>query len=141
MPKTQFKEVFDVTAGDFVAAGEVSATIKSRLKSIGINQALIRRVSIAAYEAEMNMIIHSLGGTMTFLMEPDVIGVYCDDVGPGIEDIDLAMTEGYSTAPEHIRVMGFGAGMGLPNISRNCDEFEIESDPSGTHMGMRFMIS
>ena len=136
-----YQERFPVEAGDFASAGEVSATIKQKLKKIGVAQALVRRVAIVSYEAELNMIIHSLGGEMVLELSPREIRIICDDVGPGIPDISLAMQEGYSTAPESIRMMGLGAGMGLPNISKNVDDLKIKSDPSGTRMEMVFFIA
>lgn len=136
-----FKETFDIAADDFASAGEASAKIKSILRRIGIDPSLTRRVTIAAYEAELNMIIHSHGGVMTFEISPEMIHLNCSDTGPGIEDIDKAMTEGYSTAPSDVRMLGFGAGMGLPNIKKNSDEFSIRSDTSGTCLDMHFRIS
>lgn len=135
-----FIETFPVAAGDYAAAGEVSARIKSILKMIGIDPALIRRVSIASYEAELNMIIHSEGGVITLEISPDKLNISCDDTGPGIEDIELAMQEGYSTAPTSIRMMGFGAGMGLPNIKKNSDVFNITSGKNGTSLKLEFDI-
>lgn len=136
-----FVETFPVAAGDYASAGEVSAKIKSILKMIGLDPALLRRVTIAAYEGELNMIIHSHGGTMTLEISPEKICVSCDDTGPGIEDIELAMQEGYSTAPTSIRMMGFGAGMGLPNMKKNSDTFDIGSDKNGTKINLVFNIS
>jgi len=136
-----YREKFIIEAGDFASAGEVSATIKQKLKKIGVEQSLIRRVAIASYEAELNMVIHSLGGEMILTMNSDSISIACEDQGPGIPDISLAMSEGYSTAPESIRTMGFGAGMGLPNISKNVDDMTIQSDPSGTRMEMIFRLA
>lgn len=136
-----FTENFQVSAGDYASAGEVSAKIKSILKMIGLEPALLRRVTIAAYEGELNMIIHSHGGRMTLEISSDCICVRCDDTGPGIEDIELAMREGYSTAPTSIRMMGFGAGMGLPNMKKNSDVFDIKSDKSGTHIILTFNMN
>ncbi|MGI6152834.1 MAG: ATP-binding protein [Christensenellaceae bacterium] len=135
-----YEMVCDVEKEDFAAAGEVSASIKSKLKQIGVNAALIRKIAIASYEAEINMIIHSYGGQMSFWVDEDGINVVCKDTGPGIPDIDLAMKEGYSTAPQSIREMGFGAGMGLPNINKNTDEMKIESSPEGTTVTMHFQL-
>ncbi len=135
-----FKEVFAITAGDFASAGEASAKIKSVLRMIGIDPALTRRVTIAAYEAELNMIIHSLGGEMTLHIDTGSIHLNCVDTGPGIADIDMAMKEGYSTASPDIRMMGFGAGMGLPNIKKNSDSMDIRSDSGGTSLSLRFDI-
>ncbi len=136
-----FKESFDITAGDFASAGEASAKIKSILRMIGIDPALTRRVTIASYEAELNMIIHSHGGVMSVQISPDAIALCCEDTGPGIADIDMAMREGYSTASSDVRMMGFGAGMGLPNIKKNSDDFSIRSDTTGTCLNMRFNIN
>ena len=134
-----FKETFSIVAGDYAAAGEASARIKALLKMIGIDPAVIRRVTVAAYEAEMNIIIHSHGGQMTFSMSPEAVSLHCIDTGPGIEDIDQAMQEGFSTAPDYIREMGFGAGMGLPNMARCADDFSIQSTVGvGTKIRMVF---
>ena len=124
-----------------MAAGEVSANIKQILKKIGLSSALIRRVSIAVYEAEMNMVIHSLGGDISLQISPGQVMLVCRDTGPGIANIPLAMTEGYSTAPESVRNMGFGAGMGLPNMKKNADDFHIHSDRSGTALELKFNIA
>ncbi len=131
---------YDVAKDDFAAAGEVSARIKRKLKQLGIDSALIRKIAIASYEAEINMIIHSLGGVMSIDIDEDMIIIKCVDIGPGIPDIDLAMKEGYSTASQSVREMGFGAGMGLPNINRNSDNMSLESGPEGTKVTMRFEI-
>lgn len=139
MPDT-FTESFDIRSQDFAAAGEVSAKIKSILRLLGINPAVIRRVAIAAYEAELNMVIHSKGGKMSIAITPDNIALLCSDTGPGINDIQMAMREGFSTASPNIRMMGFGAGMGLPNIKKNCDDFLIKSDNNGTVLDLRFFI-
>ena len=119
---------FAIKEMDFVTAGEASSNIKHTLQLIGFAPAIIRRVAIAAYEAEMNIVIHGKQGMIKALINPAQIELTAKDLGPGIPDIDLAMQEGYSTAPDHIREIGFGAGMGLPNI-RNCaDQFSIESN-------------
>ncbi len=136
-----FREAFVITAGDFASAGEASAKIKSVLRMIGIDPGLTRRVTIAAYEAELNMIIHSFGGEMVLQIDAGSIHLYCDDTGPGIADIDMAMREGYSTASLDIRMMGFGAGMGLPNMKKNSDEMDIRSDSNGTSIHLRFDIN
>ncbi len=135
-----YKKEFDVESGNFASAGEVSGSIKQKLKKLGIPQPLIRRIAIVSYEAELNMVIHSLGGIMTLQIDPSEIIVKCDDVGPGIPDIPLAMTEGYSTASDQVRTMGFGAGMGLPNINKNADKMDISSSSEGTHIAMHFII-
>lgn len=131
---------YEVGKDDFVAAGEVSARIKRKLKQIGIDPALIRKIAIASYEAEINMIIHSNGGIMAIQIDEDSITIICKDTGPGIPDIELAMKEGYSTASQTVREMGFGAGMGLSNINRNSDKMEISSSPRGTTVTMRFDV-
>jgi serine/threonine-protein kinase RsbT len=121
------EQAYHVKAGDFVSAGEVSGRLKKLLKQLGVDPTITRRAAIAGYEAELNMVIHSFGGEMSFSVSPTDICIITRDKGPGIPDIDLAMTEGYSTAPEKAREMGFGAGMGLPNIKRCADEIEIDS--------------
>jgi anti-sigma regulatory factor (Ser/Thr protein kinase) len=121
--------VFFITGKDFKNAGTASSGLKAILEKIGINHGIIRRVAIAAFEAEMNVIIYTPAGIMRYEITPDNIKVIVEDMGPGIEDIELAMREGYSTAPEYIREMGFGSGMGLPNIKKNTDEMKITSAP------------
>ncbi len=120
---------FEYTISDlnFTTAGEASSNIKKMLKLLGIDSKKIRNASIAAYEAEMNIAIHSKGGKIIFLIEENQIQIIAEDNGPGIADIELAMKEGFSTATSEIREMGFGAGMGLPNIRKCSDEFDIES--------------
>ncbi|NLC44285.1 MAG: anti-sigma regulatory factor [Clostridiales bacterium] len=97
------------------------------LKQLGVDSKLVRRVAIACYEAELNLVIHSWGGQLTLLVTPHAIRVVTEDTGPGIPDVDMAMKEGYSTASERARELGFGAGMGLPNIQRNASQIEIQS--------------
>lgn len=116
-----------VVGRDFIAAGEAAARIKRALQQIGMGPETIRRAAIVAYEAEMNIVIHARRGTVTALISPDRIDIIAADEGPGIADISLAMQEGYSTAPDEIREMGFGAGMGLPNIEKNSDQLSIHS--------------
>ena len=135
------KETYPVRAGDMTAAGDVSARIKRQMKQLGIDAAVMRRVSVCTYEAEINLVIHSLGGEITFEIAPGKILVRATDVGPGIADIAKAMTEGFSTASNEVRNMGFGAGMGLPNMKRNADAFFITSQPgAGTDIRMEFGI-
>lgn len=121
------KYVFSVEKDDFVRAGEASSSIKKILRQLGIDSGVIRKISIAAYEAEMNIVIHSLGGQITLEVTPDFIRVTASDRGPGIADVELAMQEGYSTANDKVREMGFGAGMGLPNMKKNSDRFCVNS--------------
>lgn len=110
-------------------AGAASNNIKNTLKMLGVNSAICRRAAIITYEAEMNLVIHSGGGILKAVISEDHLEICARDEGPGIPDIDKAMTEGYTTASDHAREMGFGAGMGLPNIKRNSDKFEINSTP------------
>lgn len=134
-------QTYGVDAGDYTCAGEASADIKRRLKQLGVGGDVLRRVSVASYEVELNLVIHSLGGAL--IMEVDQTGVtlMSKDTGPGIKDVDLAMREGYSTANEEARSLGFGAGMGLPNMRRNADEFSIESTLGvGTTIIMHFLF-
>lgn len=118
---------YDIVASDFVRAGEAASKIKRLLQQLGVEPGIIRRAAIAAYEAEMNVVIHSYGGRIAANITADSIEILCEDSGPGIPDIEKALQEGYSTASEDIREMGFGAGMGLPNIRRSAEEFSIES--------------
>lgn len=118
---------FVVDGDDFTSAGEASAEVKKRLRLLGYSPEVIRRVSIAMYEGEINMVIHAGGGVADVFIKNDKIEVILEDNGPGIEDIELAMSEGYSTAPDAIRSLGFGAGMGIPNMKRYTDTFKIDS--------------
>ena len=119
---------YDVNAYDFTCAGEASGKLKRSLKDLGFDAAIIRNVAIAVYEAEINMVIHAEGGVIDATITPECITVILADKGPGIPDIDLAMKEGYSTAPENVRSLGFGAGMGLPNIKKYTDEMKIDTE-------------
>jgi len=118
---------FEIKGGDFNQAGKASSKIKNRLKQLDIDPSIIKRVVVAAYEAELNVVAHAYHGIMTALFEPDFITVTITDSGPGIENIEQAMQAGFSTASGKVREMGFGAGMGLPNIKKNTDELKIES--------------
>ena len=119
---------FDIDGDNFTSAGEASVKIKKLLRGMGFNPEVIRRVSVAMYEGEINMVIHASGGTADVDVFCDRIEIILADNGPGIADIDRAMQEGYSTAPDNIRSLGFGAGMGLPNMKRYTDEMKIESE-------------
>ena len=119
---------FSIKARDYLRAGEVAIEVKGILKTIGFDAELIRKVSICAYEAEINVVLHGGDGTLHLFINTDGIGLVVKDSGPGIENIELAMKEGYSTASEEAREMGFGAGMGLPNIKRNSDSLKIDSE-------------
>lgn len=131
---------YEIEANDFDRAGEVSSKLKNILKQLGLNSKIIRKIAVAAYEAEINVIIHSDGGRMETLINKDEIEILFIDRGPGIKDISLAMTEGYSTASNQVRELGFGAGMGLPNIRRCSDDMKIESSEDGTILTMLFKL-
>jgi len=118
---------YDVDGENFTSAGEVSVAVKKNLRQLGFPPDVIRRVSIAMYEGEINMVIHADGGVADVLVYPDKIVIILEDHGPGIADVELAMQEGYSTASDNIRALGFGAGMGLPNMKRYTEEMTIES--------------
>ncbi len=118
---------YDVNGDNFTSAGEASVDVKRALRELGFDAGVIRRVAIAMYEGEINMVIHAEGGEALVCVYPDKIVITLSDRGPGIADIELAMQEGYSTAPDNVRALGFGAGMGLPNMKRYSDEFEISS--------------
>ena len=119
---------YTVDGDDFSSAGEASSAVKKALKQLGFSPDVVRRVAIAMYEAEINMVIHAEGGEITVEVSEKQIRIVLADRGPGIKDIDLAMQEGYSTAPEEVRNLGFGAGMGLPNIKKYSDDLKIESE-------------
>ncbi len=133
---------YEIKHFDFTHGGAASSKIKRALIRLGANQQLARRVGIAIYEAEMNLIIHTIrGGSIHVELEPNQISVFIWDTGPGIEDVELAMQPGYSTATEEVREMGFGAGMGLKNISRCADEMDLQSElGQGTHLTMKFIL-
>ena len=119
---------YDVVADDYQTAGGASNNLKETLKMLGISSSICRRAAIIAYEAEMNLVIHGGGGRIIANIDEDKVEIKTVDQGPGIPDVALAVQEGYTTASDHAREMGFGAGMGLPNIKRNADVFEIESE-------------
>lgn len=118
---------FQLIGGNFNNAGEASSQLKLKLVELGVNDEVIRHAAIATFEAEMNVIIYAAAGRLNYLITPSYIQIKIEDMGPGIEDIDQAMQEGYSTAPDWVREMGWGAGMGLPNMKKNSDEFKIDS--------------
>ena len=131
---------FDVEGNDFTSAGQASVQVKKNLRQLGLDAELIRRVSIAMYEGEINMVIHAGGGIAEVIVCEEYIEIILADKGPGIKDIDLAMQAGFSTAPDNIRSLGFGAGMGLPNMKKNSDTMTIESEVGvGTRIVMRIM--
>ena len=134
--------VYPVAADDYTCAGEASADIKRKLKQLGVDSKVLRRVSVASYEVELNLVIHSDGGELIMDVDEGGVTLISQDVGPGIPDIQMAMREGYSTADEEARSLGFGAGMGLPNMKRNADGFSIESEVGkGTRIEMRFNLA
>ena len=119
---------FERDGDNFTSAGEASVQAKKMLRQMGFSAETIRRVSVAMYEGEINMVIHANGGNADINVFPDKIEVILADKGPGIPDVAQAMQEGFSTAPDNIRSLGFGAGMGLPNMKRYTDSFEIETE-------------
>ena len=118
---------YQVSGDDFTRAGEASSDIKNKLKQMGVDPVAVRKAAIAMYEGEINMVIHAHGGTIVIEILPDRIVMDLIDQGPGIADIEKAMQAGFSTAPDQIRSLGFGAGMGLPNMKKYSDEMEITS--------------
>lgn len=132
---------YDVSGGDFTSAGNASVQAKKALRQMGFDPNTIRRVAIAMYEGEINMVIHADGGTADILVYPDAIEIILADEGPGIPDVNLAMQEGYSTAPDNIRSLGFGAGMGLPNMKKHTDDMRIDTVVGkGTTITMRVNV-
>lgn len=133
---------FDVDGEDFTSAGQASVQVKKNLRQLGIDAETIRRVSIAMYEGEINMVIHAGGGIAEVIVNEDSIEIILDDKGPGIKDIGKAMQEGYSTAPDEIRSLGFGAGMGLPNMKKHTDSIDIQSTVGvGTRISMKVNLN
>ena len=131
---------YEIIPRDFNFAGQASSDIKRTLKGMHFSRDFIKRVSVAAYESEINIVIHSLGGRASFKITDDALYLEFADIGPGIPDIALAMTPGYSTASEESRLNGFGAGMGFTNILKSVDKFDILSDPNGTVLKLMFRI-
>lgn len=128
---------YTIRGGDFSQAGFASADIKKKLRQLNVPSKVIRRAAVAMYEAEINMVIHADGGEARISMTPQQVEIIMEDQGPGIPDINKAMEEGFSTASEEAREMGFGAGLGLPNMKRNCDQFELWSElGKGTRVTM-----
>ena len=118
---------YEVDGDNFTSAGQASVKVKKNLRELGLDAEIIRRVSIAMYEGEINMVIHADGGFVDVDVYPDHVDILLSDHGPGIPDVDKAMQEGYSTAPDNVRSLGFGAGMGLPNIKKYTDDMRIET--------------
>lgn len=126
MPCIRFE--YEVDGENFASAGNASESVKRTLKQMGVSPVSVRRVAIAMYEGEINMVIHAHGGKAEVEIYPDRIDIWLRDRGPGIADIEMAMKAGYSTATENIRSLGFGAGMGLPNMKKYSDEMKIDSE-------------
>lgn len=118
---------YEIDGSDFTRAGEASSAVKNRLKMLGVDSEVIRKVAIAMYEGEINMVIHADGGLITVTVSDDDVTMVLADKGPGIADINKAMQEGYSTAKDEVRSLGFGAGMGLPNMKRFTDDMQIDT--------------
>lgn len=127
--RQEMKLRYEIPGDDLSLAGKASTEVKRALGRLGVDPAAIKRMAVAMYEAEINMAIHAGGGLAEAEIDPGKIVITLRDQGPGIADLGLAMQEGYSTAPAHIRELGFGAGMGLPNMKKNADELSIESTP------------
>ena len=133
---------YTVPGDDFTRAGEASGDLKKTLKKLGISPSIIRKVSISMYEGEINMVIHANGGSIDITIDNENIIMKLSDTGPGIADVELAMREGYSTAPEDVRSLGFGAGMGLPNMKKYSDEMVIDSTVGvGTTVTMKIHLN
>jgi len=138
---SKLKKSFHVKARDFIRAGEASINVQNLLKSMNFDPRLIRRVAICGYEGEMNAVMHGGDGNLSVEVDTDRLTLEISDEGPGIEDIELAMQAGYSTANDDHREMGFGAGMGLPNMKKNSDQIHIESQKNlGTVVRMIFFL-
>ena len=133
---------YDVDGDDFVLCGRASEDVKRTLKNVGISATVIRKVAIAMYEGEINMVIHANGGKAEVEIHRDRIVIYLTDTGKGIADIEQAMQEGFSTATDEIRELGFGAGMGLPNMKKYSDKMNIESEVGkGTRVTLEFLLN
>lgn len=132
---------YEVSPDDFTRAGEASGDLKNKLKMMGIAPETVRKASISMYEGEINMVIHADGGTIDVLISEKDITIILSDKGPGIADVEKAMTAGYSTAPDNIRSLGFGAGMGLPNMKKYSDYMDVKSEPGvGTTVTVKINI-
>lgn len=137
----QIQLTYHVSADDFTRAGEASSDVKGKLKKMGVNPEIVRKVAIAMYEGEINMVIHAQGGTIDVTISPSEILMVLADKGPGIADIEQAMQEGFSTAPDKVRSLGFGAGMGLPNMKKCSDEMDIKTELGvGTTVTMKVKL-
>lgn len=128
MPVELMRESFEIQGGNFDTAGEISGEIKSVLRDVGLDAANLRRVVVVAFEAEMNVVMYAKRGTLTMVLTEEDVRLEIIDEGPGIPDLELAFQEGYSTASDEMRELGFGFGMGLPNMKKNSDELRIETE-------------
>jgi serine/threonine-protein kinase RsbT len=141
-PSLRLERCFKVKGRDYATAGEAAGKVKKILTQLGLDAEKIRKIAIATYEAELNIVIHAFEGEVNLQIDPYEVKIIAGDRGPGIADIELAMQEGYSTASEEARQMGFGAGMGLPNMKRCSDQFIINSEVGkGTAVEMQFLLS
>ncbi len=137
-----FREDFPIEGGNFIKAGEASCKIRQILKQIGIDSGIIRRIGISAYEAEMNVVMYARRGWLRLSVTPQTVTLIVEDEGQGIPDIEQAMQPGFSTATPEMREMGFGAGMGLPNIKKNSDDFKITSTVGqGTRLEIKIHVN
>lgn len=137
----QFVQAFEVAGNDFASSGAASIAVKNLLKQVGFAPEITRRAAIVAFEAEMNVVMYGGGGRMSLYLAGNLVRLVVDDQGPGIADLDLAMQEGWSTATGQMREMGFGAGMGLPNMKRHSDRLRIDTTPGrGTKVVAEFDV-
>ena len=138
-PEAEIALDYEIESRNYAKAGKASSDIKLTLKKLGVNPEILRKISIACYEAEINVVAHSLGGNIFAYVYQDRVLIILKDVGPGIEDVEKAMLLGYSTADDLAREMGFGAGLGLPNIEKNCDAMHLTSAP-GEETILEFLV-
>ena len=142
MPAELMREIYEIQGGNFDTAGEISGEIKIILRDLGIDAANLRRVVVVAFEAEMNVVMYARRGTLTFILTENDVRLEIKDEGPGIPDLELAFQEGYTTASDETRELGFGFGMGLPNMKKNSDELRIETDVGrGTSVFARILLN
>lgn len=128
MPAELMRESYPIQGGNFDTAGEISGEIKTILRDLGIEAGSLRRIVVVAFEAEMNVVMYARRGTLTFILTDDAVDLEIRDEGPGIPDLELAFQEGYSTASDEMRELGFGFGMGLPNMRKNSDDLRVETE-------------
>lgn len=136
------RECYEIRGGDFDTAGEISGEIKIILRDLGIDAASLRRVVVVAFEAEMNLVMYARRGTLTFILTDNEVNLEIQDEGPGIPDLELAFQEGFTTATDEMRELGFGFGMGLPNMKKNSDELKVETEVGkGTSVFARIRLN